>query len=286
VKDPYSSLWVSHSSISDYLTCPRLYYLKNVYKDPKTNRKIQITNPSFSLGSAVHEVVEALSLLPTQTRFASSLNEKFEKIWEKYHAEKGGFFDPETEYRYKSRGQKMVAQISENPGPLANLTIRLDQDLPHYWLSEEDGIILCGKIDWLEYLPPTNGVHIIDFKTNKNEVSPDSLQLPIYLLLATNCQTRPVEKVSYWYLGFSPSPSEQDLPDLDMSREKVLYQSKLIKAARSLGVFKCPKAGCSHCLPYESVLKGDATLVGSNGRQDIYIIPANNSISPQEGEIF
>ena len=58
VRDSFTAVWVSHSSIGDYLKCPRAYYLKNIYKDPKNKKKIGIVNPALSLGSAVHEVVE------------------------------------------------------------------------------------------------------------------------------------------------------------------------------------------------------------------------------------
>jgi ATP-dependent helicase/DNAse subunit B len=89
--DKFTALWVSHSSISDFLQCPRAYYLKNIYKDPDTGRKFQITSAPLSLGSAVHEVIEALSEIPTQDRFRQSLLEKFETAWKKYHGKIGGF---------------------------------------------------------------------------------------------------------------------------------------------------------------------------------------------------
>ena len=61
--DKYTAYWVSHSSINDFLKCPRAYFLKNVYKDPKTGRKIKLISPPLALGQAVHEVVESLSVL-------------------------------------------------------------------------------------------------------------------------------------------------------------------------------------------------------------------------------
>jgi ATP-dependent helicase/DNAse subunit B len=60
-RDKYSAVWVSHSSMGDFLKCPYAYYLHNIYKDPKTGRKINIVNPSLSLGVAVHEVLEGLA---------------------------------------------------------------------------------------------------------------------------------------------------------------------------------------------------------------------------------
>src|ERR1035437_4279352 len=34
-QDKFNAVWVSHSSIGDFLKCPRLYYLHNVYKNDK-----------------------------------------------------------------------------------------------------------------------------------------------------------------------------------------------------------------------------------------------------------
>ena len=62
--DQYTAVWVSHTSISDFLQCPRAYYLKNVYKDPKTRHKIQLMSPPLALGQVVHSVLESLSILP------------------------------------------------------------------------------------------------------------------------------------------------------------------------------------------------------------------------------
>ena len=89
--DKYTATWVSHTSISDFLRCPRSYYLKNVYRDPKTNHKVKLMSPSLALGQAVHEVLESLSVLPKHSRFNESLIEKFEKAWSKVTGKKGGF---------------------------------------------------------------------------------------------------------------------------------------------------------------------------------------------------
>jgi len=190
--DKFAATWVSHSSLSDFLKCPRAYFLKNVYKDPQTNHKIQIISPALALGSAVHEVIEELSTIPTETRFKKSLIERLNSVWLKFSGEKGGFTDPEQEQRYHQRAEQMLRRVMEHPGPLTNRAVKIKEDLPQYWLSEPDNIILCGKIDWLEYLPDTDSVHIIDFKTSKSEEHESSLQLPIYNLLVHNTQQRKV----------------------------------------------------------------------------------------------
>lgn len=271
--DKYTAVWVSHSSISDFLKCPRAYFLNNVYKDPHTGHKISLMSPPLALGQAVHEVVESLSTLPTESRFKDSLIDKFEKVWQKVAGAKGGFTSEKSEDTYKKRGIEMLKKIINNPGPLKNLAVKIKQDLPHYWLSEEDNIILCGKVDWLEYLPETDSVNIIDFKTGNNDESPDSLQLPIYHLLVHNTQHRKVAKASYWYLQRSDKPIEKPLPNLEKAFEDVLKVAKQIKLARQLERFKCPTNGCSACKPLEAIIQGRAKFVGVNDfKQDIYVL--------------
>ncbi|HUW22145.1 MAG TPA: PD-(D/E)XK nuclease family protein [Candidatus Bathyarchaeia archaeon] len=271
--DRYTAVWISHTSISDFLKCSRAYYLKNIYRDPNTGHKIKLMTPPLALGQAVHEVVELLSLLPKDRRFNEPLMDIFARIWQKLSGKKGGFIDPKIEARYRSRGIEMISRLAKNPGPLSNLALKLKTNLPFYWLSEEDNLILCGKIDWLEYLPASDSVHIIDFKTGKAGESPKSLQLPIYFLLARNCQKRPVTKVSYWHLERNDQPTEEALPDLKEAHRRVLKIGKRIKLIRQLERFKCPqKDGCSACRPYESILRAEAELVGVNEfNQDIYI---------------
>jgi len=273
-KDKYSAVWVSHSSISDFLTCPRSYYLKNIYKDPKTGNKIQIITPPLSLGQTVHKVIESLSVLPTDKRFETPLVEKFDIEWKKISGKRGGFTDKDTEAKYKRRGEEMLRRVTRNPGPLMNLAVKIQMDLPHYWLSEEDEIILCGKIDWIEYFPETEDVHIIDFKTGKTEESRNSLQLPIYSLLVHNCQKRPVQKVSYWHIAINDTPTKQTLPDLEKSHKEILKVAKKIKLARQLESFTCPHGdGCRACLPLEKILKGEGELVGKDSMgKDTYIL--------------
>ena len=77
--DKYGAVWVSHSSMRDFLKCPRAYYLHNVYKNPDTGRKITIVNPALSLGSAVHATLEALGTLPVEARLRRDLVADFEK---------------------------------------------------------------------------------------------------------------------------------------------------------------------------------------------------------------
>jgi len=282
-KDKYSAVWVSHSSIANFLECPRAYFLKNIYKDPNTGHKVKLMSPPLALGQAVHEVVESLSELKTDLRFKEPLMEKFDRAWNKVSGKAGGFTDTDVEYKYKTRGEEMIRRVMKNPGPVAELAVKINMELPYYWLSEEDNIILCGKIDWLKYNPETDSVEIIDFKTSKNEEGGESLQLPIYSLLVHNCQKRKVDGAWYWYLESSDSLTKKELPEVNESAEKILKIAKKIKLARQLEVFKCPEGegGCRACRPMEAILKGEAEFVGHDEyRADVYIL--NKTIKSEE----
>ena len=272
--DKYKAVWVSHSSISDYLACPRAYYLRNVYKDPLTGHKITITAPALSLGQVVHEVLESLSTLPAPERLKTNLLKRFDETWNKVTGVKGGFKNANQEKDYKDRGEAMIKTVTNNPRFLEKKAVKIKSDinLPNYPFSIEDNIILCGKIDWLTYNEKNNSVHIVDFKTGKNEESESSLQLPIYSLLVKNTQKRKVNGASYWYLE-TDKVVEKDLPNEKEAFEKVYEVAKRISLARKLGHFVCPKGGCIKCLPLERVLRGEATKVGiSDTRQDIYVL--------------
>jgi len=146
-------------------------------------------------------------------------------------------------------------------------------NLPHFWLNQDDGIILGGKIDWLKYNQTDDSVQIIDFKTGKNEEKEDSLQLPIYLLVATNTQSKKVDGAAYWYLDRDDGIVEKKLPEAREAYERVYKIAKRIQLARKINHFKCPTGGCFACRPFEKILKGEGEFVGvSDTRQDVYML--------------
>ena len=101
-------------------------------------------------------------------------------------------------------------------------------------------------------LNASDSVRIVDFKTGKFDEDPDSLQLPIYYLLASRCQTKPVTGISYWYLNRDPEPVAMDLPDKDDATTRILEYAKRIALARKLGRFVCKENdGCRACRPLE-----------------------------------
>lgn len=285
-QDKIKDLWVSHSSINDFLTCPRAYYIKHIYRNPKTNNKVNIINPALALGSTVHQVLEALSIVKSDERLKQPLLEDFNKAWEKVSGKQGGFKDDAQELEYKNRGSIMINRVLFHPGPIVEKAVKLsspDSLPPRYYISPEENIILCGKIDWLEYVPADDSVHIIDFKTGMNEENDDSLQLPIYALLVKNCQNRKVSKISYWYLESDNEPKEMPFPDLDKAKEKILSVAREMREAREKGHMVCPKGGCFACKPLEQIVAGKAEFIKTDDYQDIFIIPKYDSKeSPKE----
>ncbi len=276
-QDKYKAVWVSHSSMGDFLKCPRAYFLHNVYKDPKTKRKINLVSPALALGVSVHEVVEGLANYKSEERFNQPLLEQYEQAWQKVSGKKGGFTSEADELLAKNRGRDMILRVMKNPGPLLNKALKLkngQNDMPpNFFLSEEENIILCGKIDWLEYVPEDDSIRVLDFKTGKNEENLESLQLPIYQLLLNKLQKRKVTCASYWYLDKDDAPISVELPSVKESYNRVIKVARKVKSARESGKYICPRgeSGCFACIPFEKIIKGEAEYIGvGEYNQDLY----------------
>src|SRR3989339_2199798 len=126
--DKFSGIWVSHSSLTDFRRCPRSYYLKNIYKDPRSGHKIALTSPALALGMAVHEVLESLSTIPVKDRFTISLIDRFKTVWPKYSGNKGGFDSIDSEQSYRTRGEEMLGRVDTHRGPLERLAVKIKMD--------------------------------------------------------------------------------------------------------------------------------------------------------------
>ena len=105
--DKYSAVWVSHSSINDFLKCPRAYFLHNMYRNPR-GMKINIVNPHLSLGIAVHETLEGLLAYKAEERFRKPLLQTFEENWAKVSGKVGGFKTAQEEIEAKARAKRMI----------------------------------------------------------------------------------------------------------------------------------------------------------------------------------
>jgi hypothetical protein len=260
-----------------------------MYKNPKTGKKISVVAPALSLGVAVHNVLEGLGQFKAEERMHRDLLAWFNKEWSVVAGKKGGFTSDEQEEEYKARGVRMIETVVKDPRFLTNKTVKLPKGTmnPNFWLT--DTIILNGLIDWIEYLPEDDSLHLVDFKTGKNEEKEGSLQLPIYLLLCKELQKRAVTKASYWYLE-SDTMVEKKLPDVEEARALVLERALPVRAARERAlkedpekVFVCPHGadGCRGCRDFEAVVakiktgEGSAEFVGTgNFGQEMWHCPA------------
>jgi len=288
----YNALWLSHSSLSDYLKCPRLYYLRNIWKNNE-GRKVNIVNPHMSLGSAVHQTIEPLANVQTENRFSKNLLEVFDNIWEKYSGEKGGFTSKEEELEFKARGENMIKNVIENPGPLAHKTVKFYQGdfIPNIYLSEKENIILCGLVDWVEYIEKNDTLKVIDFKTGLKDEKEDSYQLPIYKILVESLQKRKVLNGAYWYLDRDKTPKTVELNDEDVEEIKsnilkkgIEMKGKKDSSSNSKELeenFSCPDGGCRNCKDFELIKQYDADkdsvdnikYIGTGEyKQDLYFV--------------
>lgn len=272
MNDKFKAVWVSYSSISDFIKCPRAYYLKNIYKNPKTGRKIEVVKPPLSLGSAVHSVLEPLAKIDAEKRFENNLIDSFDLVFAKYFGKKGGFITEVEFETYRAKGHKMLNNVMLNKSILENTTYTMNKDLLDAWLSKDKNIVICGKIDWINKDENTESLSIIDFKTSKEEEFND-MQLQIYALLLHILNKESVNKLYYWYLDINEHLTEANLPDVKEAYKAVLDWALKICDARASGIFECSRNGCFTCRDYEKVFNGEAVQVGlGNFNREIYFV--------------
>lgn len=257
----FKAVWTSPSSINDFLSCSRSYFLKNVYKTPE-KRKISIVSPATSMGTVVHQVLESFTALPIEERRKTLFSTTFYKFWQKVSGEVGGFSNQEEEDLWKEKGINILRNVRENIEVIMGETVSLLPDpteLPWMWLSEKDEIILCGSID---NIFDGDYYKVIDYKTGAHREKETSVQLPVYKILLSHFLTEKPVRSFYWYLGLDSEPVEKELPDLKESKDKILEIALQMKEARLKGEWSCPHGGCWNCRPLDRILKGEGKKVG------------------------
>lgn len=269
---PYGSLWISPTSIADFDKCPRLYFLHNVYKNPKTGKKIQVTNPHMTLGLTVHNVLGTISKLPKNKRFEIPLATIFENEWSQYLGKRGGFKDAEEEAEFKQKGIDMLLKLEKNPGILTHFANKISEKIPSMLLSQKDNIVLCGVVDWIEVLSD-GSLHIVDFKTGKKQDDESSLQLAVYMLLVAAYLKHPVSKISYWFLSQDNGFQHEQIPDIESVTQFLIEKGQTIKKAKLESRLVCAKGGCRYCTKFEKVVGGEGEYVGlSSMERELYFV--------------
>ena len=266
IKNP---IFISYTSLSDFLKCPRTYYLKNIYRDKNTGFRIQIASPYLSLGAPIHDSIRWFLDMEGQVS-KDQLEKKFRNLWLKFRSKKGGFIDDLQEAEFGKRGLKMLDNFYKNAKQLGKEAPLLN--FPKHVL--EDNLILMGNIDFVG--EQSNGtLHVLDFKTGTKEKE-DSLQLYIYAILAESNYQKPVSKISYWYLDKDEFPKEAVLDPLDEKLKWLQEKALEIKKAIEKNEWICKDPGkCRDCRDYQAILDGygEYQFTDFKYKKMIYFLP-------------
>lgn len=274
VKD---ALFISYTALKDFTKCPRSYYLKNRYRDPKTGYRLQIASAPMTLGSLVHDAIKWF-LQTNRVAGKDAVINQYRNHWLKYRGKRGGFKNREEEAAFGKKGLGMIDNFFNN-------VLSLEPNLPEYgflrYLIGED-IVLNGKVDFIGSLADGN-LHVLDFKTGAKDEE-DSTQLHIYAILAEGNFQRRVSKLSYWYLERENIPREAVLDNLEEKLEWVRKRALEIKKAIGEDNWVCikgdpPDGGlCNDCKNYQAIIdgKGEYLFSDDDFKKDIYFLDQSN----------
>lgn len=263
-----NALFISHTSLSDFLKCPKAYYLKNVYRDPKQDYRLQIASPYISLGATVHDLAKWY-LENSDSPSLLDANDQFRNFWWKYHGKRGGFADTAEEAAFGARGLKMIENFLKNAGKLPK-AVPIPA-FPKYPLAED--VILLGNLDYVGELPD-GSLQVIDFKTGSHDEK-DPMQLYIYAILAENFYGKPVSKASYWYLDRDDLPKEIVLDPLEGRLEWLREKGLMVKQAITENNWQCCKEDlCRECRDYTDIIEGKGEFMFSDHayKKEVYYL--------------
>lgn len=267
------ALWISYTGLKDFLRCPRSFYLKNRYRNPKTGYKLQITSGPMTLGSVIHDAIKWY-LQTDRTANKDQVIAQFRNLWLKYRGKRGGFRSREEEGDFGRRGLSMLENFMKNAATL-------ESNLPAYNFLRyqlDEKIVLSGKVDFIGELAD-GSLHILDFKTGAKEEE-DSTQLHTYAIMAESNFAKPVSKISFWYLDKDDLPKEavlDPLPDkLDWLKNKALE----IQQAVEKNNWVCIKGSelCFDCRNYQAIIEGKGEFQFSDAefKKDVYFFDGSN----------
>jgi ATP-dependent helicase/DNAse subunit B len=275
IKDP---IYISYTALTDFLKCPRAYYLKNIYRDSRQGFKLQIINPYLVLGSTVHDTLKWF-LEATKKPSRQETLDRFRNYWRKYRAKKGGFNSLEEEASFGQRGLKMLDNFLEHCDCLEPCAPYIS--FPKYNLV--DNILLIGNFDFVGQCSDGT-LHIVDFKTGAHDED-SALQLYIYAILAEENFKKSVSKASFWYLDREDGPRDIVLDPLEGQLEWLKKKALGLKDAITANVWICTKGFdggivdlekmCRDCRDYQALLNGKGEFLFSDFRykKEIYYLP-------------
>ncbi len=265
------ALFISYTGLKDFLNCPRSFYLKNIYRNPKTGYKMQMASGPMTLGSLVHDAIKWY-LQTGKVAKKEDVVKKFRNHWLKYRGKRGGFSSKEEEADFGKKGLKMLDNFFENLGVV-------DNNLPAYDFFKfriDGSIVLNGRLDFLGLLPD-GGLHVLDFKTGSKDEE-DPTQLYVYAIMAESYFQKPVEKISYWYLERDSNPKEAVLDSLEEKLTWLTEKCREVKEAVDEGNWVCIGEKCRDCKKYEAIIdgKGEFQFSDNDFKKDIYYLDRTN----------
>ncbi|MDP3974115.1 MAG: PD-(D/E)XK nuclease family protein [Candidatus Daviesbacteria bacterium] len=276
IKNP---IYISYTSLRDFLKCPRSYYLKNIYKN-KDDRRIQVASPYLSLGSTVHDSVKWF-LETAEKPALDELIRKYRDLWPKFSGKRGGFSSREEEGNFGKRGLKMLENFYRNWQVLGKKAPEIT--FPKYNLL--DNIVLIGNFDYIGERKD-GSLHVVDFKTGANDED-DPTQLYIYSILAEVNFEKSVSAAGFWYLDREDQPRDIVLDPLEPKLDWLKEKAKELKKTIELGEWTCvkndapdvgssPKNGalCRDCKDYQAIIdgKGEFQFTDYRYKKDVYYL--------------
>ena len=263
-----NALYLSYTSLNDFIKCPKSYYLKNIYRNPKNGFKMQIASPYLTLGATVHDTIKWF-LECEDKPVKDQVMDKFRNFWLKYSGKRGGFTSKEEEVTFGNRGLSMMEDFLKNYKALEKSVPPIS--FPKYHLIDE--VILIGNFDYVGERAD-GSLHVIDFKTGaKDEDS--ALQLYMYAILAESNIQKPVSAASFWYLDREDLPREVVLDPLESTLEYLTTKAMEIKEAIEQNTWECIKEGmCRDCKAYQDLIDGKGEFMFSDFRfkKDVYYL--------------
>lgn len=172
-----SNIKVSSTRISSFLSCKQKYWFNYYSKFPK------VSNPSFKLGTAVHESLElAGNIWKKKEKFSEA---DIKKILEKY--DNVSISEGIEDYEVHAEGRELVSKRLRSfmtGKKIIGLEIKFG-----FWgengghdVTSEFGVPLMGAIDKVEELSEDT-IIIIDYKTSKTAPTSSQMKTDIQLSL-------------------------------------------------------------------------------------------------------
>lgn len=240
-------LRLSYTSLSDFLRCPRCWYVKYILNIPQRD------SLEAHVGSLSHSVLEdfyrkwQLAEADGQTR--PKLDDLLSEARAQYEREYSADSTPNVE-----RLDQLLHQMRNAFERLHNETDHILELEKSYTFDYVDPVtnnplaVITAKLDRVDQLPD-GGIRVIDYKTGnatkeKLEPKPDDLQMGIYYLALKHAYNVPSlpGRAEYWNLA----TGQRGILDFStIKQEKVLKQIQGVVEAIISGAFDVPGKKCN-----------------------------------------